>query len=104
MKQLIFDTFVFHTLDEKGHVISKLDKVSFSKFIPPTAKVKTEMDAVFNDNLISASNEAKTSAGAWRGEGHAAMEHTAVLGAAQLRRAPPRYLLCALLHLCHTTP
>ena len=61
------ESFVFNTLDEKGHVISKLDKVSFSKFIPPTAKVKTEMDAVFTDNLISASNEARTSAGAWRG-------------------------------------
>ena len=61
------ESFVFHALDEKGHVVSKIDKVGFSKFIPPTAKVKTEMDATFKDNLILASNEAKTSAGAWRG-------------------------------------
>jgi hypothetical protein len=54
-------------LDEKGHVVSEIDKVTFSKFIPPTAKVKTEMDAAFKDNLIMASNDAKTSAGAWRG-------------------------------------
>jgi len=57
----------FEALDEKGHVLSEIKKANFSKFIPATAKVKTEMDAQFKNNTIAAGKGAKTSAGAWKG-------------------------------------
>ena len=57
----------FEALDEKGHILSEIKKTNFSKFIPATAKVKTEMDAQFKDDTISAAKGAKTSAGAWKG-------------------------------------
>ena len=49
----------FQSLDEKGHVLSEIKNADFSKFIPPTAKVKTEMDASFEKNSISTSENAK---------------------------------------------
>jgi len=57
----------FHTLDEAGHVVGSVNGLKFSKFIPPTAKVKTQMDATFENDQINATSEAKASAGAWKG-------------------------------------
>ena len=57
----------FHTLDEAGHVVDSVNGLKFSKFIPPTAKVKTQMDATFENDQINATSKAKTSAGAWKG-------------------------------------
>jgi outer membrane protein assembly factor BamB len=57
----------FQSLDSEGHVVNSVNDLNYSKFIPPTAKVKTEMDATFKDDQISASANAKASAGAWKG-------------------------------------
>jgi len=57
----------FHTLDESGHVVASVNDLKFSKFIPPTAKVKTRMDATFENDQINATSKAKASAGAWKG-------------------------------------
>ncbi len=57
----------FQSLDSEGHVVSSVSGLNYSKFIPPTAKVKTEMEATFKDDQISASANAKASAGAWKG-------------------------------------
>lgn len=40
--------------------------VSWETFIPPTAKVKAEMDATIEGNTISAADDASLSAGAWK--------------------------------------
>ena len=52
--------------DSNGITLKEADKVSFAKFIPPTAKVKAEMDASFSGNTVSAADGAKLSAGAWK--------------------------------------
>ena len=54
-------------LDAAGHVVGTSDSAEFAKFIPPTAKVQTEMDASFSKDTISTTAAAKTSAGAWKG-------------------------------------
>ena len=59
--------FNFQMLDSAGYVAGESSGGTFSKFIPPTAKVKTEMDASFKDGVISAAADAKASAGAWKG-------------------------------------
>jgi outer membrane protein assembly factor BamB len=57
-------------LDANGFVVEEMtdvSKVNFSKFIPPTAKVRTEMDASFSSNgEIYTTDCAKTSAGAFK--------------------------------------
>ncbi len=58
---------VFQQLDAAGRVVGTSDSVKFAKHIPPTAKVKTEMDASFAGDTIAAGDDAKTSAGAWKG-------------------------------------
>ena len=52
--------------DANGIPLGDAGEVSFAKFIPPTAKVKAEMDAAFAGKTISAANDAKLSAGAWK--------------------------------------
>ncbi len=42
------------------------EKVEFAKFVPPTARVKAEMDASFSGQTISAQDDASLSAGAWK--------------------------------------
>ncbi len=55
-------------LDSAGHVVGKSPTAKFAKYIPPTAKVKTEMDAEFAKiRDIRAGSDAKASAGAWKG-------------------------------------
>ncbi|MEM9481547.1 MAG: PQQ-binding-like beta-propeller repeat protein [Verrucomicrobiota bacterium] len=54
--------------DANGFVSGDVDSAEWAKFIPPTAKVKTEMDAAFNDaGALVAADGAKTSAGAFKG-------------------------------------
>lgn len=55
--------------DANGNIIRQLsddEKATWETFIPPTAKVKSTMDASFSGNTISASADAKDSAGAWK--------------------------------------
>ena len=54
-------------LDANGVIASTADGASFEKFIPPTAKVKTEMDGAFAGGALSAGADAKASAGAFMG-------------------------------------
>lgn len=49
-----------------GVPIGAASDVNFAKFVPPTAKVKAEMDASFSGSTISAADDAKLSAGAWK--------------------------------------
>ena len=59
--------FTVRGVDANGFVTQTFDpaKVSFAKYIPPTARVKSEMDAAFNDKGELIAN--KPSAGAWQG-------------------------------------
>ncbi len=66
------DTADIHVrkIDANGHVVGEVDSanVNWTKFIPPTAKVKAEMDAAFNmAGDLMAGPDAKQSAGAWKG-------------------------------------
>lgn len=57
-------------LDSNGFVVNEAEdvsKVNFAKFIPPTAKVRTEMDAYFTaDGKLATTDCAETSAGAFK--------------------------------------
>ena len=56
-----------YAIDENGVRVSEAAAAQWSKFIPPTAKVKAEIDAEFRGgNVIQAKPEAKESAGAMR--------------------------------------
>jgi len=61
-------TFRLYGADANGFVVKELtgEKATWRKFVPPTAKVKSEMDAAVNDQgeMVVAAN-AKLSAGAW---------------------------------------
>ncbi len=55
--------------DAHGNPIRQLgddEKTTWETFIPPTARVKSTMDASFEGNTISAAADAKDSAGAWK--------------------------------------
>lgn len=52
--------------DANGIPLEEVTDVTYEKFIPPTAKVKAEMDASFEGNTISAAADASLSAGAWK--------------------------------------
>ncbi|MCB1232478.1 MAG: PQQ-binding-like beta-propeller repeat protein [Verrucomicrobiae bacterium] len=54
------------SLDANGLQTGSIDSADWAKFIPPTAKVKAEMDASFDGNTISAAQDAAESAGAWK--------------------------------------
>ncbi|MCA9433040.1 MAG: hypothetical protein KC940_21155, partial [Candidatus Omnitrophica bacterium] len=54
------------SLDSKGFFVDDVDSAEWSKFIPPTAKVKVKMDAEFNDSgELVAGEDATISAGAY---------------------------------------
>jgi len=55
------------SLDANGAVVGTVDNADWKKFIPPTAKVKTEMDADFVSGALTAAAGAKASAGAFKG-------------------------------------
>ncbi len=59
-------SFRVQSLDEKGFTVAPVEAATWTKFIPPTAAVRAEMDAGFDDsgNLVAAP-EAKLSAGAF---------------------------------------
>ncbi len=60
--------FRLYARDANGFIVKDVDKASFEKFIPPTAKVRTEMDASFDDaGKLVAGADAKMSAGAFMG-------------------------------------
>lgn len=54
------------SLDAGGVPVADVDQATWEKFVPPTAKVKAEMDASFEGNTISSAADAKLSAGAWK--------------------------------------
>jgi hypothetical protein len=64
-------------VDAAGNKLRDFTEAQWEKFIPPTAKVKAEMDAGFEgDSMIVAQQDAKISAGAFRatvGELHGTM-------------------------------
>ncbi|MCB1079528.1 MAG: PQQ-binding-like beta-propeller repeat protein, partial [Verrucomicrobiae bacterium] len=59
-------TLKLRVLDANGNQVGTAESGEWAKFVPPTAKVKAEMDASFAGNTISASEDAKESAGAWK--------------------------------------
>jgi len=59
--------FRVESLDSKGEVAGTVGDASWKKFIPPTAKVKTEMDADFVGGVLKAEADAVASAGAFMG-------------------------------------
>ena len=54
-----------NTIDQYGNVVEANVKAKFEKYIPPTAKVKTSMNARVSDNAITADDANVGSAGAW---------------------------------------
>ncbi|MCA9424427.1 MAG: PQQ-binding-like beta-propeller repeat protein [Candidatus Omnitrophica bacterium] len=59
-------SFDIDSLDSKGFFVDDVDSAEWSKFIPPTAKVKVKMDAEFNDSgELVAGEDATISAGAY---------------------------------------
>lgn len=54
-------------VDANGNRVGDTDAVEWAKFIPPTARVKSEMDAAFADDTLRAAPDANESAGAWKG-------------------------------------
>lgn len=61
--------FEVRTLDAQGVTVSRStshDLDSFEPFIPPTARVRAELNAVFSDGKLVAGSEAAPSAGAFK--------------------------------------
>ncbi|MCB1242465.1 MAG: PQQ-binding-like beta-propeller repeat protein [Verrucomicrobiales bacterium] len=56
-------------VDANGNIIGPVDApaVAWEKFIPPTAKVKAEMDATVTNDTFAAADTAKVSAGMFKG-------------------------------------
>lgn len=60
-------SFKLRSVDKNGVVTGEIASASWEKFVPPTAKVKSEMDADFNDKgVLVARNDSKISAGAFK--------------------------------------
>lgn len=62
-------TFSIRGIDANGYVTTTLDstKAQWAKFVPPTARVRSEMDADFNaQGELTAASTAKPSAGAFQ--------------------------------------
>ncbi|MEC5127603.1 PQQ-binding-like beta-propeller repeat protein [Verrucomicrobiales bacterium BCK34] len=61
-------TVTLRKLDANGVLVGQVEgaDVEWAKFVPPTAKVKAEMDASFEGNTLSAAPDAGLSAGAWK--------------------------------------
>lgn len=61
--------FRVRSVDAFGVPVAEVKNASFATFIPPTARVKSTMDASFSDaGVLSATAEAKLSAGAFKAE------------------------------------
>ena len=62
--------FVVRGIDANGYVTGNYDpaKVTWAKFIPPTARVRSEMDGTFApDGTLTVAGDARPSAGAYQG-------------------------------------
>jgi len=60
-------SFRVHAIDGRGYAVGPVEQVTWNKFIPPTAKVKAEMDAQFDaDGSLVAAPGAEQSAGAFK--------------------------------------
>jgi len=57
---------MINKIDKDGNVVETNVKASFAKYIPPTAKVKTQMNATVADNAITAAETNVASAGAFK--------------------------------------
>lgn len=58
--------FRLRALDANGHFVKDLSGGEWKKFVPPTAKVRSEMDAEFDaSGALRARPDAKPSAGSW---------------------------------------
>ncbi|HCU87944.1 MAG TPA: hypothetical protein DGP39_10460 [Verrucomicrobiales bacterium] len=55
-----------NTIDQYGNVVERGVKATFEKFIPPTARVKTSMNASVSGNAITAEAKNVASAGAFK--------------------------------------
>ncbi len=61
-------TFRFQALDTNGNVVGDVSQPSWESFVPPTAKVKARMDAMFNEGgELMAPPVAEESAGMFKG-------------------------------------
>lgn len=61
--------FRVRKVDAVGIPVGPVEKASFATFIPPTARVKSTMDATFNDaGVLTTTGTAKVSAGAFKAE------------------------------------
>ncbi|MDQ3812399.1 MAG: PQQ-binding-like beta-propeller repeat protein [Armatimonadota bacterium] len=59
-------SFTLTGIDANGYAVSKIDNATWKKFVPPTARVRSEMDADFNaKGELVAKPEAKISAGSF---------------------------------------
>lgn len=62
------EKFRIRSVDAAGFPVGAVEKASWETFIPPTAKVKSTVDAKFNDaGELVAAPDAKLSAGAFKG-------------------------------------
>ena len=55
-----------NSIDQYGNILERGLKGNFAKFIPPTARVKTSMNASVNGNIITADAKNVASAGAFK--------------------------------------
>jgi len=67
-------SFAVWGLDAHGRRVRQMEDVRWEKFIPPAAKVRSEVDATFQGDTLTAGKDAKISAGAFRASagGHSA--------------------------------
>lgn len=62
-------SFEFRELDANGIFVKDVNNAKMASFVPPTAKVKAQMDATVNDKTeLVASKDAQISAGAFKAE------------------------------------
>ena len=59
-------TLQMRALDAVGRVVRQNVRANFEKYIPPTARVRAEINAEFSGRTITAGNEAQASAGAFQ--------------------------------------
>ena len=52
-----------NSIDQYGNILERDLEGTYSKFIPPTARVKTSMNAIVDNNIITADAKNVASAG-----------------------------------------
>lgn len=55
-----------YSIDANGVRVREIADATWAHFVPPTARVKSEMDAGFRDGMIEAKGDARESAGAFK--------------------------------------